>query len=256
MENINNTLATNIQRLRKDAGMTQEELASILGVTFQAVSKWENEKSTPDISLLPLIADTFKCSLDELFSREAPKSEQKDNKDAVTAFFPELGEMLSEAAKKAEADKASKSGFADIIDWEDDGVIRGVIFEGRKIIKETERLNEFTLEITGEAKNVTCGCNLSINGSVTGNCAAGREVNVDGGLTGNCSAGREIVVSGNISGPCSAGREITVGNSIAGNISAREVTAKSIKADKLSGDAVCEVLECNEVRGNVTVTKK
>lgn len=73
------------------------------------------EKSTPDISLLPLIADTFKCSLDELFSREAPKSEQKDNKDAVTAFFPELGEMLSEAAKKAEADKASKSGFADII---------------------------------------------------------------------------------------------------------------------------------------------
>ena len=54
MENICNILATNIQTYRKKSGMTQEELANKLGVSFQAVSKWENAKSLPDI-LLSLI---------------------------------------------------------------------------------------------------------------------------------------------------------------------------------------------------------
>lgn len=47
MENICNILATNIQTYRKKSGMTQEELANKLGVSFQAVSKWENAKSLP-----------------------------------------------------------------------------------------------------------------------------------------------------------------------------------------------------------------
>ena len=47
--------------------MTQEELADKLGVSFQAVSKWENAQSAPDISLLPLLAETFRCTIDDLF---------------------------------------------------------------------------------------------------------------------------------------------------------------------------------------------
>lgn len=43
MENICNILATNIQTYRKKSGMTQEELANKLGVSFQAVSKWESK---------------------------------------------------------------------------------------------------------------------------------------------------------------------------------------------------------------------
>jgi len=260
MENINNTLATNIQRLRKDAGMTQEELAGILGITFQAVSKWENEKSTPDISLLPLIADTFKCSLDELFSRETPQTgsdEKKDDcKDEVTKFFPELGEMLSEAAKKAEADKASKNGFADLIDWGDDGVIRGVVFEGRKIVKTQELLEKFTFEIEGDAKKVSCGCNLSVSGYVSGGCNAGRDVAIGGGLSGGCNAGRGITVGGNLSGGCNCGREITVGQSLTGNVNAREVTAKNIKAEKIWGCVSCESLDCDCIKGTVTIVRK
>ncbi|CDB12313.1 transcriptional regulator XRE family [Eubacterium sp. CAG:192] len=44
MENTVNILATNIQTYRKKSGMTQEELANKLGVSFQAVSKWVNAK--------------------------------------------------------------------------------------------------------------------------------------------------------------------------------------------------------------------
>ena len=68
MENINITLATNILKYRKKSGLSQEELANKLGVTFQAVSKWENAKAAPDITFLPMMADIFECSIDDLFS--------------------------------------------------------------------------------------------------------------------------------------------------------------------------------------------
>ena len=56
-----------IKAARIAKGMTQEELADKLGVSFQAVSKWENAQSAPDISLLPLLAETFRCTIDDLF---------------------------------------------------------------------------------------------------------------------------------------------------------------------------------------------
>ena len=66
----NTILAKNIYILRKQKGLTQEQLAEIMGVSYQAVSKWENEKSLPDVSVIPLLADTFGCSIDTLFSRQ------------------------------------------------------------------------------------------------------------------------------------------------------------------------------------------
>ena len=56
-----------IKILRLAKGVTQEELAEYLGVSFQAVSKWETETSTPDIALLPNIAIFFGITIDELF---------------------------------------------------------------------------------------------------------------------------------------------------------------------------------------------
>lgn len=57
-----------IRGLRKEKGVTQEVLADFLGVTAQAISKWENEASSPDISLLPNISIYFGVTIDELFS--------------------------------------------------------------------------------------------------------------------------------------------------------------------------------------------
>ena len=77
MENINIVLAANILKYRKKSGLSQEGLANKLGVTFQAVSKWELAKSVPDISFLPTMADVFECSIDDLFSY-MPKSKWED----------------------------------------------------------------------------------------------------------------------------------------------------------------------------------
>lgn len=59
-------LAENIMRLRKARGFTQEELAKKLSISPQAVSKWENALSMPDISLLPALAGLLRTDIDTL----------------------------------------------------------------------------------------------------------------------------------------------------------------------------------------------
>ena len=63
MESIGN----NIKRIRKQLGLTQEELAMHVGVTPQAVSRWENGTGMPDISLVVPLAKTLRFSTDSLF---------------------------------------------------------------------------------------------------------------------------------------------------------------------------------------------
>ncbi|MWV42535.1 methyltransferase domain-containing protein [Paenibacillus sp. HJL G12] len=59
-------LARNISRYRKESELTQEELAGKLGVSFQAISKWENIQTMPDITLLPEISRILNVSIDKL----------------------------------------------------------------------------------------------------------------------------------------------------------------------------------------------
>lgn len=66
---MENTIGKRIAVHRKRMGMTQEQLADKLGITAQAVSKWENDQSCPDISTLPLLADIFGVSTDTLLGR-------------------------------------------------------------------------------------------------------------------------------------------------------------------------------------------
>jgi transcriptional regulator with XRE-family HTH domain len=69
MTDMSNVISKNISRLRKQYGITQEQLAKRLGVSYQAVSKWENGQSCPDIILIPILADVFGITIDELFGR-------------------------------------------------------------------------------------------------------------------------------------------------------------------------------------------
>ncbi len=60
-------IGNKIKALRKQRGITQEQLANSIGISFQAVSKWENNIALPDIALAPVLASYFGVSMDELF---------------------------------------------------------------------------------------------------------------------------------------------------------------------------------------------
>lgn len=65
-----NTLGSRLTALRKEKGLTQEQLAEKLGVTNQSVSKWENDINAPDISILIMLADLYDTTVDSLLGRE------------------------------------------------------------------------------------------------------------------------------------------------------------------------------------------
>lgn len=78
------TIGSRIAMLRKKQNMTQENLAQVMGVTAQAVSKWENDVSCPDISMLPQLADVLHTTTDYILSgktdevRCVPEDQRKD----------------------------------------------------------------------------------------------------------------------------------------------------------------------------------
>ena len=85
------TIGKRIAHFRKEKGLTQEELAQHMGISPQAVSKWENDQTCPDISALPKLARLFGVTVDELLEgREAlpavrmlPPEQRKDIKDMI-----------------------------------------------------------------------------------------------------------------------------------------------------------------------------
>ena len=86
------SMGKRIMQLRKEKGYTQEQLAEMMGVSAQAVSKWENDVSCPDISILPMLAEKLGVSTDELLGVKPiePKvvivDAQKSNKEGDGSF--------------------------------------------------------------------------------------------------------------------------------------------------------------------------
>lgn len=127
---VNEIICSNIAELRKKQGLSQEELASMLGVTFQAVSKWENQLSCPDIALIPKIAEIFHLSIDSLFGKAEAK-------------------MIDEK----------------LVDWPDDDNLYAVIFQGHRLLKEdeiTDNLSEIELLYDGDMQGMSIKSNFSI----------------------------------------------------------------------------------------------
>ncbi len=98
-------LGHNIRYLRQQQALTQEQVASRLGVSYQAVSKWETNVNTPDITLLPALAELFGVTIDALFSEDVA---------ACPTLLPPFA---------------------------DDGVIRVIQMRGRQLLKVTPRLS-------------------------------------------------------------------------------------------------------------------
>ncbi len=69
-------LAENLRKLRLEKGLTQEQLSEKMGVSYQAVSRWETGSTYPDIEMLPALADLFDVSLEKLMGVTKPEREE------------------------------------------------------------------------------------------------------------------------------------------------------------------------------------
>lgn len=149
--------SSSLKRLRKNKQLSQEQLAQIMGVLVQAVSKWECSLSYPDIELLPLLAQIFGVSVDALLCGENSGSKNMD------------GQMTDNS-----------------LNLPDDECIRIVQFKGTTPLREdiynpdvkiplvidcgskNTDIEPVNIEIWGSAK---------INGDISGNVTAGADIN-------------------------------------------------------------------------------
>ena len=95
------TFGQRFSRFRKNLGLKQDDIAEKVNISAQAVSKWENDLSAPDISTLPILADILNVSLDELLGREVeeikivPEGKRKD----INSMLLKINVLSSEGDK-------------------------------------------------------------------------------------------------------------------------------------------------------------
>lgn len=85
-----------IKELRKARKITQEQLADAIGISFQAVSKWENHIALPDITLVPALANYFNVTCDELLGVRLMEKKKK-----LIRFVSSLLNIANVIRKKA-----------------------------------------------------------------------------------------------------------------------------------------------------------
>lgn len=79
-----------IKKIRKENNLTQKDLADRLGVTYQAVSKWENGKNVPDIGTLKEISKEFNVNIDDILNGKVEPKKKKTALDHLSVILPLL----------------------------------------------------------------------------------------------------------------------------------------------------------------------
>ena len=228
-------MGARISARRKDKGLTQEALANILGVSNQAVSKWESDACCPDIALLPQLVDALEMTLDELFGRES--------KETSTEKADADGQVLPIAAE---------------LPWEDDDSIHAVLFQGHRLLqpkqgslfrhdKYDEIRKTVELHFSGTAQDIYSDFSVVCTDStISGSVRAGDGVTC-ADVGGDVSAGDDVTC-GNIGGNVQAGDSVHCTGDVQGNVRASDsVTCGNVGGDVSANDSV----RCGEVRGNV-----
>ena len=198
-------MGARISERRRNKGLTQEALAKLLGVSNQAVSKWESDVCCPDIALLPQLVDALEMTLDELFGRACKAAIANDQILPVAAELP----------------------------WADDESIHAVLFQGHRLLQPKEgslfRRDKYDeirksveLHFSGTAQDIysdfsVCCTNSTIHGSVR----AGDGVTC-GDVGGNVQAGDSVHCTGDVQGNVRASDSVTCGD-ISGSVSAERV---------------------------------
>lgn len=183
-----------IKRVRKELGLSQEDLAEQFGLSVQAVSKWECGLSYPDITLLPQIADYLGVTLDMLLRGKSAGGTERINipDDDKLRIVQCIGQRIVSKDEWKQSEHTEKIPIYFDKKWE-----------------TLEPTAPIRMEIWGSA---------DIDGSVFGNVKAGGSVNCDG-VSGDVQAGGSVNCDG-VSGDVQAGGSVTC-DKVSGDVCAR-----------------------------------
>lgn len=101
---MTHNLGEKLKSLRKKYDLTQEQLAEKLGVSFQAVSKWETNAAAPDISMLPVLANFYRVTIDELLGVDIMRAGEK-----IEQYKLEIYRLLGEWKLVEAVDEARRA---------------------------------------------------------------------------------------------------------------------------------------------------
>lgn len=222
--------STQLKELRKNRQMSQERLAELLGITPQAVSKYECAQSYPDIELLPRLAEVFDVSIDVLLLGEkgvfAKKAPESSSTETISAVAKELSP---------------------------DHVLRIVQCLGNRVLRQDEYDPEkkIPMIVPEEADGTWNGSvevwgSIEITGDIGGSVSAGASITCRN-IAGSASAGASLTCR-NVSGGVEAGSSANISGEVAGTVTAgTNVTCGNVSGDVCAGMSVT----CEDVEGNV-----
>ena len=98
-----------IKHIRIKNKLTQKEFADKFGVTYQAVSKWENGKNLPDINILKEICIEYNISLDEVLNGDKKEETKQAAKSDEVKLLEEIRDLLKKENKKETKKKSTKT---------------------------------------------------------------------------------------------------------------------------------------------------
>lgn len=231
-----NLIGQKIAELRKNKGMTQAELADLLGVSHQAVSQWERSETLPDILTLPLIAEIFGESIGAILGVEEVKKDEPP-KEAIPVDIDRLidegekkkpkvtannfgGEILINGRKVSDNSgcQLDTDGFSlpvseETIDLSRDSDYEVAVIKDGKIIKKFSGNPDPYLKITlvGECRDLRSEMSVDVSGNVNGKASSGYGMNIGGDVHGNATSGFEMRC-GNVGGNASAGFDLHCGS--------------------------------------------
>lgn len=253
LSNYEEYLQKKIYTLRKENNLTQDQMASELGLSYQAVSKWENGAACPDIMILPQLADMFNISIDELFREkkiinqwnETEETEDDSEYTEINGDHDKI-KLVNEVFESKERPVSDGASSEEDYLWPDDETYRLVIYKGHQFVDVKDKIyGKVTVRIEEPLANVDCYMSIQCD-EIMKDAKAGGSITCDE-VYGNVTAGGSVTCD-EVRGSVMAGGSITC-DEIAGNAEA----GSTITCDEVSGSVTAGVsVQCDEVGGNVT----
>ena len=226
---IQSNISNNIKKYRKELGLSQEALADKLGITSQAVSKWECMQSIPDIEAMVELCELMGISLDKLVLDKDPEVVIKE---VIVEKEPEQTEG---------EEHYDRRGFFNKIYFDalpDDDNLRLLQFKGRRLLRENDYDPKIHIPLSIDNKMFP---EKTVNVHIVGSA------DIEGDVSGSVNAG-DSVSCGNVGASVRAGDGVNCGNIGASVHAGDGVNCGNVGASVSAGDSV----NCGNVGNSVS----